>query len=265
MLRNYTIYLIGFTFFVFIAFSTFFFSNITFAADDSVAEKQKKYEASKEKAQAESEHPSTTLSGKIVETMNSGGYTYILLEKDGEKTWVAVREMEVAVGQEISFEPGHGMSNFTSKSLNRTFDRIVFSAGPVSHLGLSGAQKPMGIGSKGTVVHTEEAIKVEKASGSNAYTVAELYEKGDKLDNKNVLIRGKVVKVSVGIMGKNWLHIQDGTGDQKNNTHDLVVTTQDKPSVGDVVTVNGTLYKDKDFGSGYRYDVIVEQAHIKKE
>jgi hypothetical protein len=66
-------------------------------------------------------------------------------------------------------------------------------------------------------------------------------------------------------MGKNWLHIQDGTGDQKNNTHDLVVTTQDKPSVGDVVTVSGTLYKDKDFGSGYRYDVIVEQAHIKKE
>ena len=123
----------------------------------------------------------------------------------------------------------------------------------------------MGIGSKGTVVPAEEAIKVGKTSDSNAYTVAELYEKGDKLDNKNVLIRGKVVKVSVGIMGKNWLHIQDGTGDQKNNTHDLVVTTQDKPSVGDVVTVNGILYKDKDFGSGYKYDVIVEQAHIKKE
>ncbi len=69
MLRNYTIYLIGFTFFVFIAFSTFFFSSITFAADDSVAEKQKKYEASKENAPAESEHTPTTLSGKIVETI----------------------------------------------------------------------------------------------------------------------------------------------------------------------------------------------------
>ncbi|MBO1225474.1 MAG: hypothetical protein JYX80_13710 [Candidatus Scalindua sediminis] len=92
MLRNYTIYLIGFTSFVFIAFSTFFFSHITFATDDSVVEKQKKYEASKENAQAESEHTSTTLSGKIVETMNSGGYTYILIEKDGEKTWVCATE-----------------------------------------------------------------------------------------------------------------------------------------------------------------------------
>ena len=98
MLRNYTIYLIGFTSFVFIAFSTFFFSNITSAADDSVAEKQIKYAALKENPQAESKHTSTTLSGKIVETMNSGGYTYILLEKDGEKTWVAVKEMKVAVG-----------------------------------------------------------------------------------------------------------------------------------------------------------------------
>jgi hypothetical protein len=274
MLRNYTIYLICFGFFV---CNIFFFSSITLAADDSVrtekldgseqgeTEKQKKYEASKDKAQAKSVHISATLSGKIVETMNSGGYTYILLEKDGEKMWVAVREMEAAVGQEISFEPGHEMRNFTSNTLNRTFNRIVFSAGPVSRHTSSGPDKTMGLGSKGTVVHTDEAIKEEKASGTNAYTVGELYEKGEKLDKSNVIIRGKVVKVSVGIMGKNWLHIQDGTGDEKNNTHDIVVTTQDEPSVGDVVIVNGTLYKDKDFGSGYRYDVILEQAHIKKE
>jgi hypothetical protein len=281
MLRNYTIYLICLGFFV---CNTFFFSGITLATDSSVreeyygiktgkldstenkeAEKQRKYETPKEKVQAESEYVTTTLSGKVVETMNSGGYTYILLEKDGEKTWVAVREMEIAVGQEISFEPGHEMSNFTSNTLNRTFDRIVFSAGPVSRHGSSGSDKTMGLGSKGTVVHTDESIKEEKASGPNAYTVAELYEKGDKLDKSNVIIRGKVVKVSIGIMGKNWLHIQDGTGDEKNNTHDLVVTTQDKPSVGDVVTVSGTLYKDKDFGSGYRYDVIVEEAHVKIE
>lgn len=281
MLRNYTVYLIGFTFLV---FNIFFFSNIIFAADDSTreknygittgklesvkkkeTEKQKKYKASKSNVQAVSEHTSTSLYGKVVETMNSGGYTYVLLEKDGERTWVAVKEMEVAVGQEISFEPGHEMIDFTSKTLNRTFDRIVFSTGPISKHGSSESRKPMGMGSKGTVVYADEAIKVEKASGSNAYTVAELYEKGGTLDKGNILIRGKVMKVSVGIMGKNWLHIQDGTGDPKNNTHDLVVTTQDQPLVGDVVTVNGTLYKDKDFGSGYRYDVIVEQAQVKKE
>jgi len=77
-------------------------------------------------------------------------------------------------------------------------------------------------------------------------------------------VRGKVAKVSAGIMGKNWIHLQDGSGNQKKGTHNLVVTSQDLPAVGDVVTMGGTFYKDKDFGSGYRYDVIVEEAVIKK-
>ncbi|MDR4507816.1 MAG: DNA-binding protein [Candidatus Brocadiaceae bacterium] len=206
-----------------------------------------------------------SLSGKIVETMNSGGYTYILIEKDGKQTWAAIRETNVSVGQAISLQPGHAMVNFESKTLNRTFDMIVFSPGIESQHTSSMAQQPAGIGSKGTVVHSDEEVKVEKASGDSAYTVAELHEKSSQLDKKNVHVRGKVMKVSVGIMGRNWLHIQDGTGDEKKNTHDLVVTTQDKASVGDIVLVNGTLYKDKDFGSGYKYDAIIEQAYIKKE
>ncbi|MDR4504296.1 MAG: DNA-binding protein [Candidatus Scalindua sp.] len=205
------------------------------------------------------------ISGKIVETMNSGGYTYLLLEKEGKQTWVAVKEMKVSVGQEISLDPGHQMVNFTSKTLNRTFDTIIFSSGPSSLHGSSQSDKKMGIGSKNTTVHSEEKVEVKKAEGANVYTIAELYQKGKRLDKKSVTIRGKVMKVSVGIMGKNWLHIQDGTGDEKNNTHDLVVTTQDQPSVDDIVKVNGTLYLNKDFGSGYKYDVIVEEAHISKE
>ena len=206
------------------------------------------------------------LTGKVVETMNSGGYTYLCIEKDGKKTWAAVLEMKVTVGQEISLQPGYEMVNFTSKTLNRTFDRIIFSTGPVSQPGAVDTKSFHGksTGSKGEVVSTGEIIKVEKASGPNAYTVAELYEKRAELDNKNIVVRGKVVKVSSGIMGKNWLHIQDGTGSSENGNNDLVVTTHDIPSVGDIVTANGTLYKDKDFGSGYKYDVIVEQASIKK-
>jgi DNA replication initiation complex subunit (GINS family) len=111
---------------------------------------------------------------------------------------------------------------------------------------------------------TTENIKVEKATGTNAYTVAEIFGKKSELDKKNVVVSGKVVKVSAGIMGKNWLHIQDGSGNAKDGNNDLVVTTQDIPKVGDIVTANGTLYKDKDFGSGYKYDVIIEEATIKK-
>jgi len=74
----------------------------------------------------------SALSGKVVETMDSGRYTYVCLEKNSKKTWVAVYKMEVVVGREMSFKPGIEMVNFESKTLNRTFDKIYFSAGPVS-------------------------------------------------------------------------------------------------------------------------------------
>ena len=73
---------------------------------------------------------SAPLSGKVVETMDSGGYTYVCLEKDGKKTWLAVPQMKVAKGSEMSFQPGVEMTNFKSKTLNRTFDSIIFSGGP---------------------------------------------------------------------------------------------------------------------------------------
>ncbi|ODS34171.1 MAG: hypothetical protein SCARUB_00647 [Candidatus Scalindua rubra] len=205
----------------------------------------------------------SSLSGKVVEMMNSGGYTYVYIEKDGKKTWVVVPEMKVSVGQEISLQPGIEMANFTSKTLNRTFEKIIFSIGPISQDGAVNIKDKI-MGSKDAEVSINEKIKVEKASGPNAYTVAELYEKRTKLDKKNIVVRGKVVKVSSGIMGRNWIRIQDGSGNSNNDNHTLVVTSQDFPSVGDIVTANGILYKDKDFGSGYRYDVIVEEARIKK-
>jgi hypothetical protein len=79
---------------------------------------------------AASQEPSA-VSGKVVETMDSGGYTYALLEKDGKKTWVACPKTKVEKGKDMSFQPGSEMVNFTSKTLNRTFDKIIFSAGPV--------------------------------------------------------------------------------------------------------------------------------------
>jgi len=104
---------------------------------------------------------------------------------------------------------------------------------------------------------------VEKAKGPDSYTVAEIYKKSAELDKKKVVVRGRVTKVSAGIMGKNWVHLQDGSGDAEKRTNDLVATSQDLPAVGDVVTARGTLYKDKDFGSGYKYAAIVEEATLK--
>lgn len=92
--------------------------------------------------------------------------------------------------------------------------------------------------------------------------MAELYEKSGALNGTVVTVRGKVVKISKQIMGKNWVHLQDGSGDAAAGSNNLVVTTQDVAAVGDVVTATGTLAKDKDFGGGYQYAVIIEETKL---
>jgi hypothetical protein len=111
---------------------------------------------------------------------------------------------------------------------------------------------------------SSEKIAVKPAKGKDAHTVADCFAKSTELDNKTVEVKGKVMKVSKGIMARNWVHIQDGTGSAAMKNNNLVVTMQEVPKVGDVITISGTLHKNKDFGSGYKYNVIVEQATIKK-
>lgn len=236
----------------------FLFLTCLFTAQGVCAEPEKK---SAQPHAADTQEPE--LAGKVVETMDSGSYTYIQIETaHGKKLWVAVPKMKVTKGQHMSFIPGGVMVNFESKTLHRTFDEIIFSAGPLNKQQTDSEMKSSG--SKGKVVATTENIKVEKASGENAYTIEEVYKNSERLNHKNVVIKAKVVKVSSNIMDRNWLHIQDGTGDPAKGTRDLVVTTKDLPSVGDVVTVSGTLAKDKDFGAGYNYNVIVESATVGK-
>ncbi len=217
----------------------------------------------KEAVQSQPSEAEPELAGKVVETMDSGGYTYIRIETaSGKKLWVAVRQMKVKKGEYMAFIPGGVMVNFKSKTLNRTFDEIIFSPGPLQkQQSTHGAETA---GSKGQVVTSTEKIRIDKASGKNAYTVAEVYKKSGSLNKKKVIVRAKVVKVSENIMKKNWLHIQDGSGDPAKGTQDLVVTTNDLPSVGDVITVSGTVATGKDFGAGYNYRVLIEDASVKK-
>lgn len=202
------------------------------------------------------------LTGKVVETMNSSGYTYVRLESAGKKTWVAVPETKIKVGQTVSLLPGMEMKNFESKTLKRKFDSIIFSGGVAGQTG--GASAPQDSGSKGKVVAAEEKIKVEKATGKNAYTVADIYKNSKSLSKKQVVVKGKVIKVSEGIMKMNWIHIQDGTGDAKKGTNNLVTTSSELPAVGDTVTAAGTVVLDKDFGSGYKYSVMIENTKYQK-
>ena len=103
--------------------------------------------------------------------------------------------------------------------------------------------------------------KIVKPKGGK--TVQEVYQEKDKLNGKRVTLRGKVVKYNEAIMGKNWLHLRDGTG--KEPANDLTVTTQAKAKVGDMVLLEGTVTLNKDLGAGYNYDVIIEDAKVKIE
>lgn len=211
------------------------------------------------------------LAGKVLQTMNAGGYSYIYIEQtDGSKKWVAVTQVTVKVGDQMSFKPGMEMGKFESKALNRSFDSIIFSEGIISGGSTAAVLDPgknegVSPGSQGATIDKAAKISVTKATGPNATTVAEAYSKSAKLNNKKVVIHGQVVKVSRGIMDKNWIHIQDGTGAEKKKTHNLVCTSKtDIADVGDVVTITGTLIKDRDFGAGYKYAVIIEDTKITK-
>ena len=239
---------------------------IATAVSNTYAATQKGSEAPQQSSEAGSQQTMNVLSGKVVETMNSGGYTYIQIEKDTKKTWLAVPKADVKVGQEISAYPGSTMPNFMSKSLNRTFDAIIFSPGLINNSSVIPDADPHASQKSAPVSAPikNEPIKVDKASGTDAYTVEELYSKKSSLDKKNVVVRAKVVKVSTGIMNKNWFHIQDGSGKAGDGTNDIIATSTDMASVGDTVTVSGTLVRDMDIGSGYKFDVMIEQAKIKK-
>ena len=231
--------------------------------------------------------------GTIIETFDSGGYTYLQLDSNGKKIWAAVSQVKVKVGDEVTLLSGGVMKNFHSRTLDRTFDEIIFSAGikgqepaaapaaagsPHDDKGDSSFAKAMSaegmnpadqqdvarvtMGSSKAIVPFQE-LKIEKAEGENGVTVEEVYARAEELNGKKVLVRGKVLKFSPKIMGKNWIHIQDGTGNPMQNTHDLVITTMGKAAPESVILVEGVLAKDKDFGAGYKYRAIIEDAVIK--
>jgi hypothetical protein len=227
--------------------------------------------------------------GKVLETMDASGYTYLNVETDAGTKWIAVNQTPVEVGEEVTFMDGMVMQNFFSKSLDRTFPEIVFSSGLVGKGATPPAMPSAETGpasfsqaltseagdaaatATGMITGSQKAIvpladvKVEKAPGDNSYTVEEIFSKAEELNGQTITVRGKVMKVSPRIMGRNWVHLQDGTGSPETNTHDLVVTTSQEPSADwDIITMEGVLTANKDFGSGYSYAVIIEEASVKE-
>ena len=210
---------------------------------------------------ASPQHGST---GTVIETMTSGGYTYVQVDLGDEKLWAVAPRFEVEVGDRVSVPEGRTMADFQSPTLNRSFDEVLFVSS-IAVLGAEGASA--GAPHHGLAGSPQGASETLDYSGitkpEGGHTVAELFESRTELSGKAVSVRGKVVKFSPKIMGKNWVHLKDGTGE--SGTDDLTITTGASAKVGDTVLVRGVVATDKDFGHGYRYELLIEDASVTVE
>jgi hypothetical protein len=203
---------------------------------------------------------------EVVEVIQGNTYTYIRVKENMSEKWIAVSKQEVQQGGVYYYEEGLAMPNFHSKEIDKTFDEIYFvsniSTTPIvksgGAMGGMGAMGGAGAQSHSGKVSTEQnsAITLEKQAGE--ITVAQVFANRNDYSGKEIEIRGVVVKVNKEVMGKNWIHIQDGTND--NGNFDLTVTSTDLADVNDEITVKGKIILNKDFGYGYSYDVIMEDA-----
>lgn len=185
--------------------------------------------------------------GEVLEVRDVESYTYLRLKTRKGETWAAVNRAEVKKGSAVTIENAMVMHDFESKSLHKTFKTILFGT-----LGGAHGMNPEHAAAS--------SVQVARAVGENAQTVEEVITKSAVLKDKPVLVRGKIVKYNPEILGKNWIHLRDGTGSDGSN--DLLVTTTAQAKVGDVVTVAGVVHTDRDFGSGYIYKVLIEDATL---
>ncbi|MBV9493474.1 MAG: DNA-binding protein [Acidobacteria bacterium] len=190
------------------------------------------------------------ISGTVVETLDSGGFTYIRFSTAKGDRWAAVGQAELPVGAKITIAPSTIADRFASQPLKRTFDNLIFGALTSVE---SSEEMPAPMTSR------PAAAKVTKAEGEHARTIAEVWANQATIkDGEPIVVRGTVTRVLRGIMDRNWIHLRDGSGKED----EITVTSKDSPSVGSVVTATGKLYRNKDFGSGYKYAVLVEEAKV---
>ncbi len=225
--------------------------------------------------------PPMSVKGQVLEVMEVESFTYLRLNTQDGEIWAAVVNAHLKKGANVTIKNVVLMNNFESKSLKKVFPTILFgelgTSGnsalgidkymSVAHPGLTPAPAHAGLPRIKDAVASSTAQSDEhipKASGANAMTIEEIVSKAAALKGQPVLVRGKVVKYNAGIMGKNWIHLRDGSGAEARNTNDILVTTTDQVKTGDVITVRGVIATDKDFGAGYSYKVLIEEARVQQ-
>jgi len=203
------------------------------------------------------------VTGTVAEIIQVTSNTYVRLATSQGEQWAAVPPAKLAIGDTATILNPTVMESFKSPTLHRSFEHIVFG----TLAGQPALPAPSGNPHAGIPIAqvaasaTDPASPVPKATGPNAHTIAEVLAEKAHYDGKAVAVRGRVTKYNADIMGKNWLHLVDGSS-AGAAAGELVVTTHDTTSVGSIVVVTGVVHTNRDFGSGYSYAVLVEDATV---
>ena len=194
----------------------------------------------------------------ISESTDGGTYTYLNVEENGNKYWMAIPNTEVKVGDTYYYDGGMRMENFESKQLEKTFDEIIF-ADNIRTTEKAPVQKQVNPHAN---IDTTDVVEINIEKAENGISLEELFTNKKSLSGKSIVVRGKVVKLNKEILDRNWVHIVDGT--KFENKKSLTVTTNEMVKIGDTVTFKGTIILDKDFGKGYVYDILLEEGELIK-
>ena len=195
-----------------------------------------------------------TYSGVVIETMNTAGYTYVRIDTGSEKVWAVGPSTNVKKGEKVSISRQMPMANYHSKSLDRDFEVLYF----VGSFSGQGADSPHGLATAhaGTSGQSTGAVQnIRKAEGGKS--IAEIMDQQKQLAGQRVRVRGKVIKYNPNIMGKDWIHIRDSS-----TKGDLTITGKADVALGDVILAEGRIVLNKDFGYGYVYKIMMEDAKV---
>lgn len=202
---------------------------------------------------------SANLLHKVVseEVLHTSRYTYLRVNENGESFWIAIPKKEVEVGKTYYYRGGLKKTNFKSVEHDRVFETVylVSDVSPDPNtIGMAMGNPHAG----GTPVSADPNAKIDPPPGG--ISIADLLANKEKYNGQTVRVKGRVVKLNSMIMNRNWVHLQDGS--LKDNAVDLTVTTTENVPLGAVVAFEGKITLNKDFGAGYKYDIIMEEAQL---
>jgi len=208
--------------------------------------------------------------GTVTEILYAGKYIYLKIKEGNSEKWLATYKKiigKVSLGDKIQYYGGFEVTNFESKTLGKKFRRILFISKASRFGGKLKDFKSMPADEyHKRVMESAKAMKppkegeIKKPEGG--LTIGEIYSKLDEINKKEIILRGKVIKINRNILGKNWLTLSDGTGKAPDNV--LTVVTKEDTEVGKIVTVKGKVRKNVDLGAGYKYKVLLDDAEILK-